>query len=464
MKPPQTSSEKVPLITKLAFGAGDVGPAVATAIMSFFLLYFFTDVARINPALAGVILLINKIWDSINDPIIGVLSDRVHTRWGRRRPWFLFGAIPFGLTFFLLFQVPNLGDAGKFWYYLIVSLMLDTAFTVVNVPYTALTPELSRDYDERTSLNSYRFAFSIGSGLIAAVVHPIIVGAVKASGGSEEMGYVISAAVWAVVATVPFFFAFWGTYERHTIEEEAPMPFFEGLKMTFSNRAFRYVTGIYLLSWLVVQTVATILVYYLTYWMRQPDLVPAVILAVQGSALIWLFIWTAISRRVGKKGVYFRGMIFWIAVAFLLFAVQPSWPSWAIIVLGALAGVGVATAYLVPWSMLPDVIELDELETGKRREGAYYGFFVLLQKVGLAVGLFLVSQALALAGYITPPPGTTAPIVQPDSALLAIRLMIGPIPAVILAAGILLVYLFPITKEQHEETLRELARRRAAAA
>ena len=95
------SSDKVPFVTKLAFGAGDVGPAVATAIMSFFLLYFLTDVARISPAAAGLILLLNKIWDSVNDPLVGMISDRVHTRWGRRRPWFLFGAIPFGLTFFL---------------------------------------------------------------------------------------------------------------------------------------------------------------------------------------------------------------------------------------------------------------------------------------------------------------------------------------------------------------------------
>ena len=461
MKQPAEASEKVPFVTKLAFGAGDVGPAVATGIMSFFLLYFFTDVARIGAAMAGVILLINKIWDAVNDPLVGMISDRVHTRWGRRRPWFLFGAVPFGVTFFLLFLVPNLGDAGKFWYYLIVSLMLDTAFTIVNVPYTALTAELTRDYDERTSLNSYRFAFSIGSGLLAAFFHPIIVNAFKPVGG-EQLGYMVSAAIWAIVATVPFFFAFWGTYERHTKEEEAPLPLLEGLKTTFSNRAFRYVTGIYLLSWIVVQTVSTLVIYYLTYWLRRAELVPWVLLAVQGSSLIFLFIWNAVSRRIGKKGVYYYGMIWWIIVSFLLFIVQPTWPPYAIIVLGALAGVGVATAYLVPWAMLPDVIELDELQTGRRREGAFYGFFVLLQKMGLALALFLVSQGLAISGYITPPAGATTPIVQPDSALLAIRLMIGPIPALILAAGIILVHKFPITKKDHEDTLRELAARRAA--
>ncbi len=463
MQPPAVTTEKVPLITKFAFGAGDVGPAVATAIMSFFLLFFLTDVARLDPAVAGVILLLTKIWDAVNDPIVGMLSDRIKTRWGRRRPWFLFGAVPFGLTFFLLFIVPQVSNNGKFWYYLVISLLLDTAFTVVNVPYTALTPELTRDYDERTSLNSFRFAFSIGSGLIAAVVHPIIVSAMQPTVGIQG-AYAVSAGVWAVVATLPFFFAFWGTYERHQPDAEEDLPFREALKITFSNRAFRYVTGIYLLSWLVVQTVSTIVIYYMTYWLRQPGLVPVVILAVQGSALIWLFIWTAVSRRTGKKGVYYRGMIFWIVVAFALFAVQPGWPSWVIIALAALAGVGVATAYLVPWAMLPDVIELDELETGKRREGAFYGFFVLLQKLGLALGLFLVSQVLNWTGYITPPEGITAPIVQPDSALLAIRLMIGPLPALILAAGIYLVYKFPITKENHEQALQELARRRAAAA
>ncbi|HEX6293344.1 MAG TPA: MFS transporter [Herpetosiphonaceae bacterium] len=459
MQPPATTTEKVPLITKLAFGAGDVGPAIASSIMGFFLLYFLTDVARLSPAVAGTILLVNKIWDSLNDPIVGTLSDRIRTRWGRRRPWFLFGAIPFGLSFFLLFLVPPWDAAGKFWYYLIVSLMLDTAFTAVNVPYTALTPELTKDYDERTSLNSYRFAFSICGGLIAAVLHPVIVGAIRPSGG-EQAGYAVSALIWAILATLPFFFAFWGTYERHTAEETPELPFWTGLKITFGNRAFRYVAGIYLLSWLVLQTVQTVIIYYLTYWLRRPDLTPRVILSVQGSALIWLFIWTRASRTVGKKGVYYRGMVFWIAVLLGLYAVQPGWPSWVPITLGLLAGVGVATAYLIPWAMLPDVIELDELETGQRREGAYYGFFVLLQKLGLALNLFLIGQILEVTGYITPPPGVTTPIEQPASTLFAIRLLVGPLPALLLLAGVFLVYRFPITREQHEHTLAELARRR----
>lgn len=461
---PHADTEKVPLVTKLAFGAGDVGPAIVTIISGFFLLIFFTDVAGLSPGVAGTILLLTKIWDAFNDPIIGTLSDRIQTRWGRRRPWFLFGAIPFGVAFFFLFQVPPFGDVGKFCYYLLVSLVLDTAFTIVNVPYTALTPELTSDYDERTSLTSYRFAFSIGSSLIAGVLHPIIVNLIVQGGGTLQAAYATSIGVWAIAATLPFFFAFWGTYERHTVTPGEELPFFTGLKTAFRNRAFRYLTGIYLLSWLVVQTISSIIPFFLTYWLRAPQLQAPVILAVQGSALVWLMIWTRLSRRVGKKGVYYRGMVFWIVVLLALFAVQPNWPSWIVIVLGLFAGVGVATAYLVPWSMLPDVIELDELETGQRREGLYYGFVVLLQKLGLALGLFAVGQALALTGYITPPAGAAIPVEQPASALLAIRILIGPIPALILMAGVALVYRFPITKQQHEQTLAELAQRKALAA
>lgn len=456
------ASEKVPLITKLAFGAGDVGPAVVTSVLSFYLAFFLSDVAGLPIELAGWVLLLTKIWDSVNDPIVGALSDRVRTRWGRRRPWFLFGAVPFGLTFLLLFLVPPLGVEGKFVYYLVVALMLDTAFTVVNVPYTALTPELTRDYHERTSLNAYRFGFSIVSGLLAAVLFDPIVKSVEPALG-ESGAYGVAAAVWAVVATLPFFFAFWGTYERHdAAAEPEELPFLDGPRIVFANRAFRYATTIYLLSWLVLQTVATVLKYYTTYWLRQEDIFPLMILGVQGSATVWLFIWSAVSRRIGKQRVYIYGMSVWIVVAFVLFAVQPDWPTAVIIALGALVGMGVAVAYLVPWSLLPDVIELDELETGRRREGIFYGFFVLLQKFGLALGLFAVTQVLGLAGYIEPVAGGPAPV-QPDSALLAMRLLVGPGPVVFLLAGMLLVARFPITQADHERNLARLAEGRTAA-
>lgn len=453
-------SEKVPLITKIAFGSGDLGTAITAGILGFFRLIFMTDVAGLNPATAGTILLIGRVWDAINDPIIGTISDRLNTRWGRRRPMFLLGALPLALSFVLLFIVPPFDANGKFWYYVVVSFFFDTFYTIVNTPYTALTPELTRDYNERTSLNSYRFAFSIVGSLVAVIGHQVITGMY---GTDKQTGFFMSALILGVFSGLPYLFAFWGTYERPELRDpqEENIPFLEGLRLTFNNKAFLNVVGIYLMSWLTLQAVQTILAYYLIYWLRRESLQLPVILGVQVSAFVWLFIWSKVSNRIGKKKTYAIGMSVWIVVLLGLFSLPRDTSDGIVITLGALAGVGVAIAYLVPWAMLPDVIELDELKTGQRREGVYYGYFALLQKFGIAVGSWLIGQMLSVAGYITPPAGITTPITQPDAVLTAIRLLIGPIPAVILIAGIVLALKFPITKEQHEQTMAELAKRRA---
>jgi GPH family glycoside/pentoside/hexuronide:cation symporter len=455
---PVAATEKLSVATKLAYGAGDFGTAIVAALKGFFLLIFLTDVARLDPAAAGSILLITKIWDAVNDPLVGWLSDRTETRWGRRRPWILFGAVPFGLLFFLLWLTPPLGDTGKYVYYLLIALLGDAAFTAVNLPYTALTPELTRDYDERTSLNSYRFGFSIAGALIAAVVHPLIVQAFA----TPQAGYVASAAVWGVLVTLPCFIVFAGTRERpesFSLEEaNNRIPYWEQLRIAFANRPYRFVIGLYLLSWFALQLVQTVIIYFLTYYLRRPDQIPLVLLAVQSSSFLFLFLWSAASRRLDKRIVYMIGATVWLAVHLALFFVTPERFSW-VLPLATLAGAGVAVAYLIPWAMMPDVIEYDELETGQRREGIFYGFMVFLQKACLALGIYLVGLALSWTGYITPSDAVPTPI-QPESALTAMRLLMGPAPALILAVSLVLVYFYPITRAEHAR-VRALLRARA---
>jgi GPH family glycoside/pentoside/hexuronide:cation symporter len=448
-------------VTKLAYGSGDLGTAITAGLRAFFMLIFFTDVARMNPAVAGSILLINRIWDAFNDPIVGWLSDRTVTRWGRRRPWILVGAIPFGLTFFLLWVVPPFGPVGTFLYYVIVSLLLDTFYTVVNVPYTALTPELTRDYDERTSLNSYRFAFSVAGTLVSVVLHPIIVGLFD----DVRVGYMVSGLIWAFVSTVPCFIVFFFTHERPESMEQRPdesVPLLQQVKIAFANRPYRFVIGLYLTSWLTLQLVSAVLVYYLTYYLGVPDMIPMTLLAIQGTSFLFLFIWSAVSRRTDKRVAYLLGASLWLVVQIALFFVTPEHSAW-VIPLAMLAGAGVSVAYLVPWAMMPDVIELDELKTGQRREGIFYGFMVLLQKIGIALAIFFVGQALSMFGYITPSDAVPVPV-QPDSALAAIRWFVGPVPAVILGISLALAYFYPITRARHRAMLDELAARRAAQA
>ena len=451
-------NEKLSFVTKLAYGSGDLGTAITAALRGFFLLFFFTDVARINPASAATILLIGRVWDAFNDPIIGWLSDRTVTRWGRRRPWLLVGAIPFGLFFFLLWFVPPFGDTGKFIYYVVISLLLDTFYTIINVPYTALTPELTHDYDERTSLNSYRFAFSVGGALLSAVLHPIIVNSVP----DIRTGYLISGAVWAIVSTIPCFVVFAFTRERPesmVAPTEKPIPFFDQIRIAFANGPYRYVIGIYLSSWLTLQIVQTVLIYYLTYYLGVPGQIPITLLAIQGSSFAFIFVWSAVSRKLDKRLVYILGASIWLVVQIALYFVQPN-QAYLVIPLGIAAGAGLAVAYLIPWAMMPDVIELDELTTHQRREGVFYGFMVLLQKAGIAIGIFAVGRALAAAGYIVPTDTITAPI-QPDSALQTIRLFMGPVPAVILLGSLAIAYFYPITRARHAEILRQLEERKA---
>ncbi len=453
--PTNPVSEKLSKWTKLAFGAGDLGPAIVAAINGFFLNAFLLDVAGLRPAAAGTIFLIVKLWDAVNDPLIGMLSDRTQSRWGRRRPWLLFAAIPFGLAFFLQWVVPPLGDTGKFFYYLVVAILLDSAYTAVNVPYTALTPELTHDYDERTSLSSYRFSFSILGGVMAAFLHTIILGFFE----TPTQGYMASAAIWAFFIIVPNFITFAFTREVHFLEDRPKGPgFWEGLLIAFKNKAFVYVTLIYLLSWLSIQFVQNNLILYVKYWMGAESIFGFLILAIQFSSFIFMLIWSKVSQRIGKQGVYYIGITIWILVCLLLFFVQPGQTN-LLFALGILAGAGVSIGYLIPWSMLPDVIELDELETGQRREGVFYGIFVFLQKFGLALGLAISNFTLELTGYINQVTGSPQPV-QTNATLFALRAFVSLVPAIILLVSFQVVRSYPITREKHRSIRAELANRK----
>ncbi len=464
--------EKLSFSTKLAYGAGDLGPAITANIGVFFALFFFTNVAGLSAGLAGSILMIGKIWDAINDPMVGVLSDRTKSRWGRRLPWMLYGAIPFGIFFFLQWVVPHFSadksanQLGLFWYYVIIAIIFNTFYTAVNLPYTALTPELTQDYDERTSLNSFRFTFSIGGSIASLILAQLIFAQLKIP---AEQQYLVLAGICTVLSVLPLFLCVFGVRDRvlgfetqHSdTQQPEHIPLSEQLRIALSNRPFLFVVGIYLFSWLGVQVTASILPYFVVNWMRLPEAeFPKVAIAVQGTALVMLFVWSAASERFGKKAVYFMGMILWIIAQAGLFFLQRDQVG-LMYVLAVMAGFGVSTAYLIPWSMMPDVIELDELTTGQRREGMFYGFMVLLQKVGLAVGLFIVGQSLQWAGFIETVPGQPTPT-QPASALLAIRIAIGPLPTLALIFGLILAYFYPITREVHAEILLKLKERNSS--
>ena len=466
--PPKPAAEKLSFSTKLAYGAGDLGTAITANLLAFVLLIFLTNVAGLPAGLAGSVYMIGKISDAINDPIIGVLSDRTVHPWGRRYPWMVFGAIPFGIFFFLQWIVPSPNVWVLFWYYVIISVIFNLSYTLVNLPYAALTPELTSDYHERTSLNSFRFAFSIGGSIFSLVLALVIA---KIFPDNLKTQYLVLGLVCAVISVLPIFWCVWGT--RHRIlkpknsdsppelpaDPAAEISFFEQVKIVFSNRPFLYVTGIYLCSWLGVQLTAAILPYFVQNRMKLSNInFYLAAIAVQGTAIVMLFVWSLVSKRYGKRAVYFMGVSLWLIAQIGLWFLEPGQVG-LMYALAVVAGFGVSTAYLVPWSMIPDVVDLDELNTGKRREGVFYSFMVFLQKLGLAIGLFLVGQALEMAGFLETVPGQPLPD-QPDSAIFAIRFAIAPVPAMVLIGGMILTYFYPITEAVQQGILLKLEERK----
>lgn len=444
--------------TKLAYGVGDLGPAMVSIVKGFFLLNFLINIAGLPPGQAGAVLLIGKIWDAVNDPVIGTLTDRTRTRWGRRRPWLLFGAFPFALAYFLHFIVPDVGQTAKFFYYVIVGILLDASFSAVNVPYAALTPELSDDSQERTELNMYRFSFSVLGGLAAAVMYNVIVN--QLYGDAPQTGNVIQGLIIGAVIIVSNIIVFANTTERGLSEaDQDHIPFFEGLKITLRSKPFLYVSALYLLLWLSIQFVQSLILFFFRDWIGGDPggQFTLVLFGLQFSIFVFILFWGLMTRRLGRKTVFYIGVTFWIGVQIALYFVQPGQVALTTL-LAVLAGVGVSIGFLIPWSLLPDVVDHDELQTGRRREGIFYGFFVFLQKFGIALGLFVQGQVLEWAGYVQMQSGIIAP--QPDSALLALRVLTTLVPIVFLLGSIAVVYFYPITEEKLDEIQRALAARR----
>jgi len=441
---------------------------------SIFYAIYLTDVVGIEPRLASLGALVGIVWDAINDPIIGMLSDRVKSKLGRRRPFLLWFAFPFGLSFVMLWSAPNWDSQVALLIYVTLAFMLsDTLTTLVAVPYYSLTPELTQNYDERTSLSSFRSVFQLLSAMVVVVSAPMIVDAVIAGGGTQQQGFMTAGAVFGAIGALPLFIIGLFIRERfasEAIEHEA-LSFRETLKLAWQNVPFRYAVGIYMFNWSAVDMVAITFPFFLLYWVAQGDLLAKINLfgvdlalesaffgVLMGTCVLFVPFWLWISKRQNKIRAYIAGMAAWIIVELLIFTIQPGEITY-MLTLAAFAGIGVSAAYILPDSILPDVIEWDELRTGRRQEGIYYGIRTLIRKLTGALVIFITLQILGWSGYQAPPENVTT-YQQPDSALFMIRLMDSFIGAAILMGTIILAWSYPLTREKYQKIQKLLAVRR----
>jgi GPH family glycoside/pentoside/hexuronide:cation symporter len=441
---------------KLLYGLGQLGFIIPVTIQLLFLLFFMTEVVGLSPGLAGGVLVIANIWDAVSDPIVGELSDRTQSRWGRRYPWIIIATPIFALFFILRWiLLPLDSQIGLFVYYSAISICAFTAFTAMIVPFSTLASEITQTYDERTSLTSFTASFEIVGVLIALGLAQIVFLIIP----DPQQKYFVTAIIGIGIAWLAMYISAWGTYpyaqklhKQRSSERPTQYSLREKFKTILSNHPFLLIIGIYLFSSMGSSITISIFPYYIRSWMQLPDhYFTFTILIIQVTTLLMFLIWNPLGQRLGKKTIYLMGIPMCLIAQLGLWFLQPGQVNW-LYICAIIYGAGASVGYLIPLAMVPDVIDLDQLRTGQRREGIFYGFVVFLAKLSQGFAIFLVGKVLDWVGYIP----KTAANLQPDNALLAIRTLIAPIPAIFLIGGLVLIYFYPITKSIHEEILSQL--------
>ncbi len=462
------ADNKLTLRTKLGYGVCDLGGNLFFTVGSFIVMKYLTDVVGLSPWLSGLALSAGRVFDAFSDPIVGSLSDRTVTRFGRRRPYMFVGAILLFATMAFFFRNPRLeSQAALFaWAAISYTLLAAVAYTLVNIPYSSLTPELTQDYNERTSLNAYRFAFAIVGTLLGAGAALPLISAVSGAAivnnkwvGDPSAGYqVLGIAFGAAMAITALITVF--SVRETTSHIARPKAGFANIAKdylsTFANKPFLLILLPWTLNITGVTVLSTMLQYYFTNVLNQPDKVTMAMLLLLVVAIVFIPIWTAIAKRIGKKWSYIIGMLGVAAGVLLIFLVGPSASVGTLYALVAFCGIGFSTGYALPWSIIPDAIDYDFLKSGENREGLYYGIWTFSSKLGQAISALIIGALLSLTRY----DGTIA--LQNPDAQLVIRLLFGPIAAVFYVASAIVLAFYPITAQKHAEIRRQIAEREAA--
>ncbi len=451
---------KLSLKVKLGFGVCDLGGNLFFTAIAFLLLNFLTDTVGIEAGLAGVIIMIGKVWDAVMDPTAGFLSDRTRSAMGRRRPWMLWGSVPLFIAMAVMFTNPSLFfGAGwdpanhqvlLFAWGTAVFCILNTAYAAVNIPYTSLTPELTTDYHERTALNGYRFGFAVIGTLLGAGAALPIVGLFP----DKNTGFVALGTLFGFLMMITALITVVAVREPRLTQGFPTEGFFETYLRVFKNRPYVQIALTYTFHIIAITLVSGIAIYYFKYIHNDEALTTIALLVLLVTAMLFIPVSVLLSQRIGKKLVYGIGLAFIAVTQMVLYFLGHLYPPSFSFAVMFFMGIGFGFTYALPYAMVPDAIEYDYLLTGLRKEGAFYGMWVFCIKIGQAVALGITGLVLSLTGYILPV--AKQAVAQPDSAQWGIRLLLGPIPAVMFVIAIVFLYYYPINEKRYNEILDEI--------
>jgi len=461
----EAKSEKLSWWTKIGYGLGDIYGGGSLVVISFYYLIFLTDVVRISPALAGTVILISKIYDSITDPFEGILADRTRTKLGRRRPYLLIGIPLIFLSFFALFYPYNAeSETARFTSVILSYLFFSTIVSIVMLNYNALHSEITLDYHERSSLSSVRILFSTIASIVAALVPLEIVKLFP----DIRTGYIVMGLVFGAFFALPFIATVAAVKERAEFQKP-PEPFDWKLAFIepFKNRTFIYTLAMYLFAFVAIDTVSTIVAYFVKYFLQRGDevsFVTGALLILQVFSLPF-FIW--LSKRTSKVNGYIVGLAIWTVAMLFSFLLSPNNGWLWVYVFAGVVGIGTGGIVVMIYAIFPDIPDVDELHSGERREAIYSALVTFIRKLASALAIFAVSNIIGWAGYVPPIQetinGATKLIEQPQSNtfLLVLRLIFVLLPLVLLAFALFFALRFPLTPELHNRLNLLLAKQRA---
>lgn len=453
---------------KFFYGLGDLSANIMFAAISFYLLYFFVNVGGLKAELASAVFLIAKFWDALTDYFMGRISDKTKSKWGKRRVYMLFGAAPYGLAFILLWLAP-FGDGaqiGKMIYYTLAYMLFNTAWTVVYIPYNAITANMTGNYDERTSLNGIRIALANVGIIMGAALFALFADGQESLFyqllGSSRKAYLLSAGVFAFISIVIMLLCAANVKERVDDNELNDKGFFLTLKEFFKLPEFRNVMLCYLLSMIGFDIIMAVFMFFIndSLGFGGGAMAMAFVAIPLVCAIASSFVWVKLSEKFNKHKVYTFACAYMAFV--LVFAIfVPAKIVWSTVLLCVFAGFGMSAIQILPYASVPDVVEVDEYVNGSRREGAYYGITQFMYKVANGISIALVSAVLGAFGYVESMDGSV--IRQPDGALLAVRIVLGVLPGLIFLVSIIFSRRANLSRERFAFIKEELDKRRAIA-
>ncbi|MDQ8197253.1 MFS transporter [Pelagicoccus enzymogenes] len=453
--------ERLSVSEKLSYGLGDTASNFFFQTFNLFLLYYYTDVFGIGPAAAGSIFLAARVVDMFSDPIMGVISDRTNSRWGKFRPYLLWMAIPYGMIGYLMFVVPDISEGGKLAYAYATYIAMMLAYTAINIPYSALLGVISPSSTERTLVSSYRFFGAFAGGLLISMfVRPLV----YAIGGedNEAFGFQVTMAIFAAVSVVMFFITFKGTRERVQPPASQQNNLGEDLRALVKNRPWLilFFVAVFTLANVAARGAAT--VYYFKYYVGASDAPMFLIFdqtsIVMTSGMLGLIAGVWLSKPLAARFEK-RSIMIWFSLAnaasMALFFVTPPDQFWLMLGLSVMGGFLAGPTVPLVWSMYADVADYGEWRWGRRSTGLVFSAALFAQKMGLAIGGAMAGWYLGLVGF-------KAGVEQGPAAMMGIRVLFSLFPAGLAAAAIVALVFYPLRTATLTQIERELGARRGA--